>query len=717
MTNGNIEGAYGKLQGWYKDASGRAPKPTYQDAKATRMEYEKLFTREEPPGESIPIHIHPRPRVDDEPPQEWEVVAALKKMRLNKSPGASGIRVEDLRSWWNSARKAEVKDPKCVELWEKVLTLVNLVFAKGEIPSAFCNGILVLIPKTAQGEYRGIALLEIVYKLVSAIINRRLADAIQFHDAIHGFRAGRGTGTAIIEVKLLMQLAKRSSKPLYMVFLDLKKAYDTLDRGRTLEILEGYGVGANLRRIISRIWDGDTMVPKQSGYFGEPFRASRGVRQGDIVSPIIFNIIADAVIRDWEVRMGDGREMRRETKAQFYADDGLLSGEDPTEVQRGLDILTDLFARVGLKMNATKTEAMIMTGGKVTHRISDEAYVRRLTGTGLSHRERSLQKVICDLCGASVNRQHLKKHQTRATCRKARQEPRPAVVEVVAELPRSNEEREPRTYRVSVPGEGSMVNCPVEGCIYHGHTPGAMRMHFRNRHAFEDTIIVEEEGLLPRCMKCGLFQRDVGRRHQASRGCQEAQANRQRFLDSKVQETAREVVFMVNGVPIKTVREFKYLGRMLEDNDDDLPAVERNLKRARQKWGRISRILSKKSARPKAMATFYKAIVQSVLLYGSESWVLSKCMWRKLRSFHRRCARYITGRHIRENADGTWTCPGSASTLEEAGLWTIEEYIERRKATVMVYAGERSIYRRCKSSTPLASSVNQLVWWDTSTDA
>ena len=108
---------------------------------------------------------------------------------------------------------------------------------------------LVLIPKDIPGEFRGIALLEILYKVISSIVTARLMAGIEFDDTVHGFRAGRGTGTAGMEFKLNMQLAQRTKKPLFIVFLDLKKAYDTLDRERTIEILRKYGVGENVRRL------------------------------------------------------------------------------------------------------------------------------------------------------------------------------------------------------------------------------------------------------------------------------------------------------------------------------------------------------------------------------------------------------------------------------------------------------------------------------------
>jgi hypothetical protein len=84
---------------------------------------------------------------------------------------------------------------------------------------------------------------------------------------------------------------------------------------------------------------------------------------------------------------------------------------------------------------------------------------------------------------------------------------------------------------------------------------------------------------------------------------------------------------------IENVLEFKYLGRVVNNKDDDRPTVMENLKKARMKWGRISRILSRDGANPKAMASFYKAIVQLVFLYGSELWVLTLSMEKELQSF------------------------------------------------------------------------------------
>ena len=111
-----------------------------------------------------------------------------------------------------------------------------------------------------------------MWKLVAVILNLRLTDSIAFHDFLHGFRTGRGTGTATLEAKLLQQIAALREEVLYVIFLYLHKAYDALDRYRCLEILEEYGMGPRSRRLLHTYWRRLTMVARAGGYYGTAFK-------------------------------------------------------------------------------------------------------------------------------------------------------------------------------------------------------------------------------------------------------------------------------------------------------------------------------------------------------------------------------------------------------------------------------------------------------------
>jgi hypothetical protein len=144
-----------------------------------------------------------------------------------------------------------------------------------------------------------------------------------------------------------------------------------------MNILCGYGIGTNALCFIKEIWDMDTMIPKQAGLYGELFAASRGVRKRDIISPMIFNIVTDAIIRVCERQFFRCDPRRLHTiDTLFYADDGVIAGEEPIDVQYRLDPYIESFARVGLKMNAEETESLIMNGGKVCKAMSTHAYQR-----------------------------------------------------------------------------------------------------------------------------------------------------------------------------------------------------------------------------------------------------------------------------------------------------------------------------------------------------
>jgi hypothetical protein len=171
-----------------------------------------------------------------------------------------------------------------------MVELVQHAFETGELPTELPWSVLVLIPK-GSGGCRGIGLLEICWKVISKIMDFWMKQGIDFDDSIHGFRAERGTSTANIEAKLQMQLSCVLRQTLYQIFIDLAKAYDTLDRGRTLEILARYGVGKQILRLLKNFWDSLLVVARQGGYHDLAFPAGRGVTQGDIPSPKIFNML------------------------------------------------------------------------------------------------------------------------------------------------------------------------------------------------------------------------------------------------------------------------------------------------------------------------------------------------------------------------------------------------------------------------------------------
>ena len=90
----------------------------------------------------------------------------------------------------------------------------------------------------------------------------------------------------------------------------------------------------------------------------------------------------------------------------------MITGTDQARVQASLDAITSSFGTVGLKMNARKTQFMVMTGGR-RHRLRmrSAAYAMRTTGEGETYREKRKEKVQCLKCGALVGRASLKRHQ------------------------------------------------------------------------------------------------------------------------------------------------------------------------------------------------------------------------------------------------------------------------------------------------------------------
>ncbi len=156
---------------------------------------------------------------------------------------------------------------------------------------------------------------------------------------------------------------------------------------------------------------------------------------------------------------------------------------------------------------------------------------------------------------------------------------------------------------------------------------------------------------------------------------------------------------------------FKYLGRLLAYNDNDAQAVRGNLKKAGGVWARLSHTIMAENASSHACGIFYKATMQSILLFGSKTWNLSPVSLKCLEGFHLRAAWRMAGKRPKKLPDCTWTYPNSAAVLEEVGLKTIAHYVGVRRQHIASYIVNKPIFQACVDGVRRRGSSAHQFWW------
>ena len=126
---------------------------------------------------------------------------------------------------------------------------------------------------------------------------------------------------------------------------------------------------------------------KANRFLGTPSSTGRVITQGYPVSPMIFNIVVEAVVKatlevvcgPQEARHGMGWSAGKRSLI-FYADNGMISGRDHIWVQDSLTVSVAMFRRMGLETNLDKTKAIVCTPGYIWVNFSGAAYKHRATG-------------------------------------------------------------------------------------------------------------------------------------------------------------------------------------------------------------------------------------------------------------------------------------------------------------------------------------------------
>lgn len=169
------------------------------------------------------------------------------------------------------------------------------------------------------------------------------------------------------------------------VFVDFKKAYDSIDRKTLMGVLEEFGVDKKTRNLISQTISNTHSKIKFMGEISESFEIKTGVRQGDGLSPILFNCVLEKVIREWKkgisdkeaFRIGRGNGRIR-IDCLAFADDIVILTDDISKAKKRVDELQMIAKTTGLQVSYEKTEFMTNIKGAPHHLELGEEKIKRV---------------------------------------------------------------------------------------------------------------------------------------------------------------------------------------------------------------------------------------------------------------------------------------------------------------------------------------------------
>ncbi len=191
-------------------------------------------------------------------------------------------------------------------------------------------------------------------------------------------------------------------------------------------------------------------------------------------------------------------------------------------------------------------------------------------------------------------------------------------------------------------------------------------------------IVIEGSLPLPQCTCCGLQTpvKDLGRHHHRTGLCQRGWERKCQHEAAVRSQQALEHTFCAKEEELERVEVFKYLGWLISFDDADKQAMGSKLRKAQGCWSQVSHVLRSENATPKMCGMFYKATVQAVLLYGSETWSLSPSNMKHLEGFHICAAWQMSGKQPERKKDGSWMYPRLEDVLKAVGLKSIAHYVD-----------------------------------------
>ena len=294
---------------------------------------------------------------------EVEISKAIKHLKGGKSAGLDGILAEMLKA-------AEI------QIIPYLKNYFNALFSNSQFPIEWTKAIIFPLHKKGDtnnpDNYRGISLLSILSKVFTHVINSRLTlwaeTNLILSDAQAGFRKGRSTIDHIFTLHAAIEKHMAKNTKLYVAFIDFKKAYDRVNRKILWLVLFRTGIQGRMLRMLRAMYasvQACVVCNTQSGH-SEFFECLQGLKQGCIVSPILFSLLINELANEIILKGRHGVSLGPNEIELFlllFADDLTLLASTIIGLQNQLNVLEATAQKLGLSVNLDKSKIIVFRKG------------------------------------------------------------------------------------------------------------------------------------------------------------------------------------------------------------------------------------------------------------------------------------------------------------------------------------------------------------------
>lgn len=306
-------------------------------------------------NDATPQNVVPDYPSDEEevsPPTRTEIERAIKSLKNHKAAGSDSI-------------PAELFKAGGPELTAALHQLVLKVWSDEAMPDDWKEGIVC--PFFKKGDmfqcqnYRGITLLNAAYKILSVILCNRLGPYMEEGVGEYqcGFRKDRSTIDQIFGLRQIMEKTYEYNIWTWYLFIDFKSAYDKVQRPALWNAMREIGIPTKLINMAKMTMTDITSRVRIRNDMSPTFEVLNGLRQGDALAPLLFNIVLHKAIKD----AGQDQNtmiLNNSTQLLGYADDIGIVGRTRNDMEAAFLNIERAAKTIGLHINEDKTKAMVM---------------------------------------------------------------------------------------------------------------------------------------------------------------------------------------------------------------------------------------------------------------------------------------------------------------------------------------------------------------------